>query len=131
MAEDYLGELHALQLDFDSVNQRYFDGQSGLFPGSAYALAHLVEQAEKLVNTYNRDLAADMELLDRAADGIQVEGPEMRHTIDQSNIYGITQGAATDQAAYLVDIAKGEALHMMGHTEKAHSLVDGHLPSAN
>ena len=43
MALDYLGELCDLQLTFDSVNQRYFDSQTSLFPASAHALLILIE----------------------------------------------------------------------------------------
>jgi hypothetical protein len=63
MVLDYLGELCDLQLTFDSVNQRYFDGQTSLFPASAHALLMLIDQAEKLVSGYNRDLAVYLELL--------------------------------------------------------------------
>ena len=127
MAEDYLGELYTLQLDFDSISQHYFDGQMGLFPASTYALSQLVEHAEKLVNTYNRDMAADLELLDLAVAGGNAQGSETRHTIDLSNLHGKTQEASTYQAAYLVDMAKAEALDMMGETEKAVQVVDKHI----
>ena len=123
MAEDYLDELYALQVTFDSINQRYFESQHGLFPGSAHALPQLVEQAEKLVDLYNRDLAADLELMDNTADGHDGQGSEDRHTIDQSNLRSRTDGAATDQTAYLVDMAKAEALDVMGATERAVAIV--------
>ena len=127
MAVDYLAELYALQLDFDSVNKRYLDGQSGLFPDSTHALSHLVEQAEKLVKAYNRVLAADLELLAGTAGGSDAVESENRHAIDISNLHGKTQEASTYPAAYLVDMAKAEALDMMGETEKAVQVVDKHI----
>ncbi len=94
---------------------------------SVYALAQLVEHAEKLVNVYNRDLVADLELLDRAVDGDDAQRSVTRHTIDPSNLLGKTEGAATDEAGYLVDMAKAEALDMMGETRRAVQLVDRHV----
>ena len=56
---------------------------------------------------------------------------ETRSTIDLSNLAGKTQRAAASQAAYLVDMAKAEALDSMGETERAVALVDRHIRSAN
>ena len=100
LAEDYQGELYALQLDFDSINKRYFDGQSGLFPISAHALSQLVEQAEKLAILYNRDLAADLEQLDSGVNESDSKGSETRHAIDLSDLRGRIHGSTVDQATY-------------------------------
>lgn len=127
MAEDYLGELYALQVTFDSINQRYFDGQPGLFPGSAVALTQLVEHAEKLVNAYNWGLAAELELLDNEAEDRIAKESKSKHTTDLSNLSGRSQIATANQAAYLVDMAKAEALDAMGEREKATRLVDQHI----
>ena len=43
----------------------------------------------------------------------------MRHMIDLPNLHEKTQGAPTDQATYLVDMAKAEALDAMGDVKKA------------
>ncbi len=86
-----------------------------------------MEQAEKLVNACNRHLAADLELLDSATGGSDGQETENRRTIDRSDIHGRSQGAATDQSVYLVDMAKAEALDAMGETEKAVQLVDRHV----
>ena len=119
--------MYTFRETFDSINQRNFDGQSALFLESAYAPFHLVEQAEKLVDLNNRDLTGDLELLDRAAGGSDAKGSENRHSIDLSSLRGGTQVVATDPAAYLVDMAKAEALDMMGEPEKATKLVDRHI----
>ena len=47
--------------------------------------------------------------------------------IDLPNLHEKTQRAATDPATYLVDMAKAEALDVMGETEKAVQLVDRHV----
>jgi len=127
MVLDYLGELCDLQLTFDSVNQRYFDGQTSLFPASAHALLMLIDQAEKLVSAYNRDLAVYLELLYSTINGSDGQESEIRYTIDLTNLRNRKQGTSTDQAAYLVDMAKAEALDMMGETDRAMLLVDQHL----
>ena len=126
MVLDYLGELCDLQLTFDSVNQRYFDGQTSLFPASAHALLMLIDQAEKLVSAYNRDLAVYLELLYSTINGSDGQESEIRYTIDLTNLRNRKQGTSTDQAAYLVDMAKAEALDMMGETDRAMLLVDQH-----
>ncbi len=51
----------------------------------------------------------------------------MRHMIDLPNLHEKTQGAATDHAAYLVDMAKAEALDTMGETERAVAIMDRHV----
>ena len=90
-------------------------------------MSQLVEHAEKLVNLYNRNLAADLELLDASADESDGERPNYPYTIDLSNLLAKKQSAATDQVAYLVDMAKAEALDAMGETEQAVALVDRHV----
>ena len=127
MVEDYLRELYALHVTFDLIKQRYFGGQLGLFPRSAHALSQLVEHAEKLVNVYNQDITVDLELLANSEDESAAQGSESRHTIDPSNLLGKTRGAATDEAGYLVDMAKAEALDAMGETERASRVVDKHI----
>ena len=86
-----------------------------------------MEQAEKLVNAYNRNLAADLDLLDRAVDGIDGQETENRRTIDRTHLHGRSQGAATDQAVYLVDMARAEALDAIGETERAAQLLVKHI----
>ena len=127
MAEDYLGELYALRVTFESINQRYFDGQSALFPENVRALSQLVEQAEKLVDFYNRDLSSDIDLLDSAAEGSDAPESETRHMIDLPGLHHQTRGASTDQAAYLVDMAKSEALEALGEPERAAQLVEKYV----
>jgi hypothetical protein len=127
MAEDYLGELYVLQVTFDSINKRYFYGQSGLFTGGSHALSQMVEQAEKLVDLYNGNLAAGLELLDSAVDGPDVQESEYHQTINLSVLRRRTEGAASSQAAYLVDMAKAEALDSMGEMGAAAALVDRHI----
>lgn len=48
-------------------------------------LSQLAEQAENLINLYNRNLAAGLEPMDSAIDGSDAEGSENQYTIDLSN----------------------------------------------
>ena len=67
------------------------------------------------------------ELLEGAVDESDAKKSGNRHTIDLSNLGGSAQRAATVPATYLVDMAKAEALGVMGEAEKAVQLVDRHI----
>jgi hypothetical protein len=114
MARDYVGELYALKQGIASIEQRYFDGHPALFPGSTQALLQVVDLAGKLVIANNRGSAADLKELDVVVDGSDAQGSEIHNRIDLLNLHRGTQGAATDQFAHLVDMAKAETLDSMG-----------------
>ena len=48
-------------------------------------------------------------------------------TIDLSGLIGNVEGAAREQVAYLVDMAKADALGLLGETRQAFELVDRHI----
>ena len=79
---------------------------------------------EKSFDTYNEALAADIERLERllieTGDG-QDESPLM---IDLAGLTENVQGAAGEQVAYLVDMAKSDALELLGERMAALELVD-------
>lgn len=113
MAEDYLGELYSLRQASNSIDRHYFDGPTGLFSGSSQALAQLVEQAEDLVDLYNRNLA--------------VPESEVTAKVDLSQLLESAQGAATKKAAYLVGAAKAEALDAMGENQASIQLMERYI----
>ena len=82
---------------------------------------------EKLVGIYNEALAGGIERLERlliqTGDG-QDESPL---TIDLAGLIENVQGAAREQVAYLVDMAKADALDLLGETRQAFELVDRHV----
>ena len=100
----------------NSINQRYCDGQQTLFPTVAEGFDQLLAVVEKLVDVYNEALAGDIEHLERlvmeAGDG-QVESPL---TLDLAGLVVNFQGAAMEQVAYMVDMAKADALDLLGET---------------
>jgi len=98
-----------------------------LFPAVAKGLDQLVALVEKLVGNYNEDLAGSIErvemLLDETRDGQQAS----RLTIGLSGLIENVDGAAKEQVAYLVDMAKADALEVVGDTRQALELVDRHV----
>ena len=84
----------------------------------------LLALVEKLVNIYNEALAGDIErserLLMETGDG-QDESPL---TIDLAGLVETVQGSAREQVAFLVDMAKADALDLLGETRQAFELVE-------
>ena len=82
---------------------------------------------EKLVGIYNRDLA---EGLDRLM-AILPKGDSQRSvepfSLDLSTLDGLTEKPAKHEAAYLVDMARVEALDTMGENQKAVAILDRHV----
>ena len=76
---------------------------------------------------YNESLAGDIErserLLMETGDG-QDESPL---TIDLAGLVETVQGSAREQGAYLVDMAKADALDLLGETRQAFELVERHV----
>ena len=110
----------------DSINQRYFDGQRALLTGVAEGFSLLLDLVEKTVDVYNEALAEEIERRDSLLhenDG-QQSSPL---TIDQADLAEKIDGRSTGQITYLVDMAKADALELLGETRQAWSLVDRHV----
>jgi len=82
---------------------------------------------EKTVDIYNDALAGDIERLE----GLSIETgggqDESPLTIDLPGLCEAVRGAALDQVAYMVDMAKADALELLGETRHAFELVDRHV----
>ena len=119
--------IGSLRGAIDSINQRYFDGQQILFSDSEEGLDQLLALVEKTVDIYNDALADDMERLERllyeTGDG-QDESPL---SIDQTGLFEAVREAVVDQVAYMVDMAKADALDLLGETRLELELVDRHV----
>ncbi len=93
----------------------------------AEGFGQLLALVEKLVDIYNEALAGDIErlesLLTKTGDG-QDEPPL---TIDLAGLIENVQDAAREQVAYMVDMAKADALELLGETRQAFELVDRHV----
>ena len=127
MALGFLPEIYTLRSAINSIKQRYFDGQQTLFPEVAEGFGQLLAWVEKLVDIYNEALAGDIERLERLlveTGDVQDESPL---TIDLAGVIESVQGAAWEQVAYMVDMAKADALDLLGETRQAFELVDRHV----
>ena len=123
----FLPEIYILSRAINSISQRYFEGQDPLFSEVSDGFGQLLALVEKLVNIYNEALAGDIErserLLMETGDG-QDESPL---TIDLAGLVETVQGSAREQGAYLVDMAKADALDLLGETRQAFELVERHV----
>ena len=93
----------------------------------AGGFGQLLASAEKLFDIYNEALAGEIErletLLIETGDG-QDESPL---TIDLAGLTENVQRAVSEQVAYMVDMAKADALDLLGDTRQAFDLVDRHV----
>ena len=124
----FLPEIYILSRAINSISQRYFEGQDPLFSEVSDGFGQLLALVEKLVNIYNEALAGDIErserLLMETGDWGQDESPL---TIDLAGLVETVQGSAREQVAYLVDMAKADALDLLGETRQAFELVERHV----
>ncbi len=123
----FLREIYTLRGSIASINQRYFEGQDVLFPAVVEGLDQLLALVEKSVGIYNDSLARDIERLERplveTGDG-QDESPL---TIDLAAVIEGVEGPAREQVAYLVDMAKANALDVLGESENAVKMVEQYV----
>ena len=98
-----------------------------MFPDSADGIDQLLVSAKKLVGIYNKALAEDIERLERLL--IETRDGQERSPliINVSELIENVQEAAVGQIAYMVDMAKADALDVLGETRQAFELVDRHV----
>ncbi len=69
-------------------------------------------------------MAENIERLER----LTIEaGDESPLTIDVTGLIESVQGVAKEQVTYMVDMAKADALDLLGETRQAFELVDRHV----
>ncbi len=82
---------------------------------------------EKLVANFNEDLAGRIEGLENLS-GERRDGHQpSRLTINLAGLIVSAQTAAKEQVSSLVDMAKADALDILGETRQALELVDRHV----
>jgi len=123
----FLPEIHTLRKVIDSINERYFESQGILFSSDAEGLDELLVLVEKTVGIFNESLVVDLERLERLVVDTENRQEESPLTIDLVALVDNVQGAAREQVAYLVDMAKADALDILGETRQALELVDRHV----
>ena len=125
LAQEFLIELYTLRRVTNSVNQLYYEGQQALFPQVAQGFEELVGYIERSVDLYNRDLADGLDrLMALLPDSQESDEP---FSLDVSTLDALTEKPAKDEAAYLVDMARVEALDTMGENRKAVELLERHV----
>ena len=98
-----------------------------LFPKVAQRFEELVDHTERLVNLYNRNLAEELDRLAALLPDGESEQLNAPFVLDVSPQGGATQRAGNHQVAYLVEMAKVEALDAMGENRKAVELLDRYV----
>ncbi len=127
LAHEFLVELFTLRRVINSVNQLYYEGQQALFPQMAQGFEELVGYIERLVDLYNRDLAEGLDRLMALLPKRDSEQSIEPFNLDVSILDGLTEKPAKQDAAYLVDMARVEALDTMGENQKAVAILDRHV----
>ncbi|MFQ6026826.1 MAG: hypothetical protein ACE5Q6_04840 [Dehalococcoidia bacterium] len=127
MARDFLVELYTLRQVVDSIDRRYYEGQQVLFPKVAEGLEELVDHTERLVGLYNRNLAEGLDHLATMLPECEPVKSNEQFSLDLEALEKLAGRPVPHQAAYLVDLAKVEALDTMGENRKAVELLDRHV----
>ena len=93
----------------------------------AEGFAQLLPLAEKTVNIYNDALAAEFERLEKMLNETADGDDESPLTIDLVGLTESVEETAKVQVAYMVDMAKADALDLLGESRQALELVDRHV----
>ena len=118
-------EIYTMRGAIDSINRRYLEDQEVLVPAEAEGFDQLVALVEKLVGNFNEDLAGSIEGVEKLQD--EVERRSSPLLIDLAGLNENVQEAVNEQVAYMVDMAKADALEVLGETKQALELVDRHV----
>jgi hypothetical protein len=127
LARRILPEIYTVRGAIASINQRYCEGQGILFPSVAEGFDEMLALVEKVVNMFNESLAGAIERLERPLVETGDGGDKSPLTIELAELIESVPGAAKEQVSYLVDMAKADALDVLGETRQALELVDRHV----
>ncbi|MFQ6028639.1 MAG: hypothetical protein ACE5Q6_14225 [Dehalococcoidia bacterium] len=127
LARRFLVDLYTLRQVIDTINHRYYDGQQVLFPEVGHSFAELVGYVENLVSLYNRSIAEDLDRLATMSPENDSQKSGEGFILDPTGLLDSIAEPARDQAAYLVDMAKVEALDTMDENQKAVEILDRHV----
>ena len=127
LARRILPEIYTVRGAIASINQRYCEGQGILFPSVAEGFDEMLALVDKVVNMFNESLAGAIERLERPLVETGDGGDKSPLTIELAELIESVPGAAKEQVSYLVDMAKADALDVLGETRQALELVDRHV----
>ena len=108
----------------DSINRRYFEGQQVLFPQAAEGFDELVNYIERLVELYNRSIAQGLDYVAATVPRDDSQKVDEPFEVCLSALTELAEQPAKHRIAYLVDMAKVEALDTMGENRQAVELLD-------
>jgi hypothetical protein len=111
-AEAFLTELYSFREGLGSASGKYFDGQPVLFTDAARDLDKVIREAEELAGRFNSDFAKE------ADKGLQINLETLRPAPGKN---------IAQPVAFLVDLAKAEALYQLGEQPAAMELVERYL----
>jgi hypothetical protein len=126
IASDFLGDLYSLQRAADAISRRYFDGRQLVFPAHGRSLARLVEVVEELAEGFNKDFANES-VQETGLTPDEIEATSSRSAIDIVALKQAVAPAAQQHTAFLVDMARAEALDAMGENRAAVAIVERHV----
>jgi len=129
-AEYFLTEIYTLRMATEVVKRQYFDGQPVVFAGEAKGLDHLITLIVELIGDFNEDLASRLEDQLWLGDAGS-EDNELPWTIDLTAVTEKVEDPVDHRVSYVVDMAKAEALGLLGETEEAAKFADRHFQPAN
>jgi hypothetical protein len=104
--------LYSVREAFNYISKGYFDGHQVLFPDLVKELLDIITDEETTVNNFNEFFVDLMHISERI-------------DLDALRQNGIKE--AKPQIAYLVDMAKAEALSCLGDNEAAVKLAERYL----
>ena len=82
---------------------------------------------EKTTRIFNESLAEDLDRAERLSVDMGEGEDSSPLTVDLAALPNNVQGAIKEQVAYLVDMAKSDALEILGENRQALELVDRHV----
>jgi hypothetical protein len=118
--------VYSLRQAADGISQRYFDDHQVLFPSCAGEFTKLVERLEELVEGYNEEFANESaQDSSPAQEGIPTA--ECSAFIDTAALDVAVVPGARQLNAFLVNMARAEALDTLGENIAALAIMELHI----
>jgi hypothetical protein len=125
-AREALGNAYVQQGAVQEIARRYLVGHNPLFPEMAQDVDEQVRHAEQLVELYNDRFAAVRSRHRRKQDPVE-PGDQPPGGIDFVEVRQAAQPAIQELVALQVDLAKGEALTLIGEWRQGLAQVAPHV----
>ena len=115
-------EVFALRETLGEVAERYFEGNRLLFDDERDALEAQANVWQLLLEHFNDLVAVELERVGEDAQNVP--------RLDMADIEKAGRALVLDQTAYLVDLAKADALRTLGETNAAAEVMERHAADA-